>query len=267
VSSASKVVLAEVRSVVRLTPNMSRITLRLDRLTGFDHTGPDQLVRVFFPQSHQSAPVVPESDDWWPECQAFPEDVRPVVRNYTIRRLDRESRMVCLDFVLHGDTGPASRWAGRAKPGDVVGLLTDGHGYAEPAGTTSRLLVADETSLPAAGAILESLPPDTPVSAFAEVVDAAEEQDLGRNVTWVHRGSGPTGTGSLMVERLRTVSFYVDGLYAWVAGEAGMVKSVRRHLVSAGVPKGRIYFCGYWLHKRNDTPEFLAEVEAELATL
>jgi NADPH-dependent ferric siderophore reductase len=261
VPSASKALLAEVRAVKRLTPHMSRITLQLDGLTGFEHTGPDQLVRTFFPLNHQITPIVPESDDWWPECQRLPEDIRPVVRNHTIRRFVPERREVDLDFVLHGDIGPASRWAGQAQPGDILGLLTDGHGYNEPPGTTSRLIVADDAALPAAGAIVDTVPAG--VRVFAEVAGPADELDLADDVTWVHRGHDPLGTGDLMVSRLASVLIPAEGLYVWVAGEAGMVKAVRRHLVSRGVPKKQIYFCGYWLHKRNDYPEFVAEERTE----
>ena len=37
------------------------------------------------------------------------------------------------------------------------------------------------------------------------------------------------------------------GLYAWLAGEAGMVKELRRHLVrDVGVPRSSVAFMGYW---------------------
>lgn len=259
--TASKVILAEVQGVQRLTPHMSRITLHLDGLSGFDHTGPDQLVRTFFPRDHQRVPVVPVSDDWWSEYQQLPEDIRPDVRNYTIRRFIPDRRSIDLDFVLHGDIGPASRWAGRAKPGDILGLLTDGHGYNEPPGTTSRLLIADETALPAAGAIVDSLAASARV--IAEVADATEQVPLNAEVKWVHRNGDPTGTGELMVSHLSSVPVNPDGLYVWIAGESGMVKAARRHLVSRGVPKNQIYFCGYWLHKRNDNDAFIEAERAE----
>jgi NADPH-dependent ferric siderophore reductase len=259
--TASKVILARVQTVRRLTPHMSRITLHLDGLSGFDHTGPDQLVRTFFPQNHQTEPVVPAGDDWWSEYQQLPEDIRPEVRNYTIRRFVPGRRLIDLDFVLHGDVGPASRWAGRAKPGDTIGVLTDGHGYSEPPGTTSRLIIADETALPAVGAIIDSLPER--VRVLAEVADASDQLDLQADVKWIHRGGDPAGTGELMVSHLSSVPLTPEGLYVWIAGESGMVKAARRHLVSRDVPKKQIYFCGYWLHKRNDNDAFLEAERAE----
>ncbi|MNN76021.1 Siderophore-interacting protein [compost metagenome] len=40
-----------------------------------------------------------------------------------------------------------------------------------------------------------------------------------------------------------------DGLYAWVAGEAGAVMAIRRHLVkTCGIDRRAITFMGYWRH-------------------
>ena len=39
----------------------------------------------------------------------------------------------------------------------------------------------------------------------------------------------------------------VDGRYAWIAGEAGMVTRLRRHLVGElGMPRQQVAFVGYW---------------------
>ncbi len=41
--------------------------------------------------------------------------------------------------------------------------------------------------------------------------------------------------------------------YAWLAGEAGLVKHTRRHLVrDRGVPKRAITFTGYWRQGRSE---------------
>ncbi|MBS7549180.1 SIP domain-containing protein [Dietzia massiliensis] len=34
--------------------------------------------------------------------------------------------------------------------------------------------------------------------------------------------------------------------FAWVAGEAGMVAAVRRHLLDRGQDSDRVQFTGYW---------------------
>ncbi|MDP3892553.1 SIP domain-containing protein, partial [Nocardioides sp.] len=39
----------------------------------------------------------------------------------------------------------------------------------------------------------------------------------------------------------------LDGLYAWIAGEAGVVTGLRRHLVKElGIDRHQVAFMGYW---------------------
>jgi NADPH-dependent ferric siderophore reductase len=42
-----------------------------------------------------------------------------------------------------------------------------------------------------------------------------------------------------------------DGLYAWIAGESGLVTGLRRHLVrDLGVERRSVAFMGYWRRGR-----------------
>jgi NADPH-dependent ferric siderophore reductase len=171
----------------------------------------------------------------------MPAARRPTVRNYTVRYADRARRRLDIDFVLHGDSGPASAWAGRARPGDRIGVLSDGCRY-RPGDADWQLLIGDETALPAIASIHEGL--RTPALTFLEVGDAQDEVELVGEVTWLHR-SGPRGARVLAA--LRALDFPGGVPYVWVAGESGLATSVRRHLVNErGIDKERIYFCGYW---------------------
>jgi NADPH-dependent ferric siderophore reductase len=56
-----------------------------------------------------------------------------------------------------------------------------------------------------------------------------------------------TPTYSALGEAAEPVVAPVDGRYAWIAGEAGMVTTLRRHLVGElGMPRRRVAFMGYW---------------------
>lgn len=219
------------------------------------------------------------------------------MRTYTIRGI-AAGRLV-VDVVLHGDTGPASRWIARAEVGDrllVVGPdgssgLPVGGSEWHPGSATTLLVAGDETAVPAACRILENLPADARGAAFLEVPTTADALDLrgpaGVEVHWLARAGGPGDdtngvVGSRLGPAVRTWAADhlapvgdarpgtgpaeepgllnpgtelvwevppgpTDGGYAWLAGEAGVITGLRRHLVrDLGIDRSRVAFMGYW---------------------
>ncbi|MFE4451679.1 siderophore-interacting protein [Streptomyces sp. NPDC056796] len=246
--------MAEVR---RLTPRMVRITLAGSGVDDFHYAGADQLVRLFLPVGDELQ--LPATSDWWTELQAMPDERRPVVRNYTVRRIDRARRRLDIDFALHGDSGPASAWAGQAEPGDRIGILSDGARY-QPDDADWQLLIGDETALPAIASMLEGA--RTPVHTLLEVGDERDVLDLAGEATWLYR----SGThGSRTLDALRAMPFPAGTPYVWIAGESTLATSVRRYLVNErGIDKQRIYFCGYW-RGTPPTPRVAVETRQEPA--
>ena len=108
----------------------------------------------------------------------MPVDQQPLGAYYTVRQFRAEAGEIDIDVVLHGDDGPAGAWAARAAPGDVVALWGPRTAWEPPLRTATYLLVADDTALPAVGAILEHLPGDTVVHVVIEVADDDERQPL-----------------------------------------------------------------------------------------
>ncbi|MGW0789177.1 siderophore-interacting protein [Streptomyces sp. NPDC002911] len=246
-----------VAGVRRLTARMVRITLAGDEVGDFHYAGPDHLVRLFLPVSDDLQ--LPTSSDWWTELQAMPAERRPVVRNYTVRRIDHARRRLDVDFALHGDSGPASAWAGAAEPGDRIGILSDGARY-QAGDADWQLLIGDETALPAIASMLEGA--RTPVHTLLEVKDAQDVLDLAGEATWLYRSGSH---GSRTVEALRTLRFPPGTPYVWIAGESTLATSVRRYLVNErGIDKQQIYFCGYWRGTAS-TARAAAETEREPA--
>jgi NADPH-dependent ferric siderophore reductase len=93
------------------------------------------------------------------------------------------------------------------------------------------LLAGDETAVPAAATLLESLP-----GKQSLVWLAAAQQPMPAPVQWV----------TDVVAAVRSASFPPGTVTAWLAGEAGVVRALRQCLVERGVPKSRIEFTGYW---------------------
>ncbi|SFK41521.1 siderophore-interacting protein [Geodermatophilus ruber] len=194
---------------------------------------------------------------------------------------------VVLHGIEDGHAGPAARWAASAVPGDrvvVLGPDRPGRGrpwgveWAPPTAARSLLLAGDETAVPAVCAILEALG-DGPrrVKALLEVPEAADALNLvlppGVTVRWLPREGA--ARGSLLVPAVHAALCALGvaaapgeapeevddgdllwevpdtdaaaGCYAWLAGEAGVVKQLRRRLVGdLGVPRGAVAFMGYW---------------------
>jgi NADPH-dependent ferric siderophore reductase len=244
---------ARVTMVRPITPHMRRVTFRAPSFAEVPAGAPDQYVKAFFPRPGQETPELPETGSdvmsWYRTYLAMPDGVRPPMRTYTVRAHRPRSAEIDVDFVLHGDTGPASAWAARVAPGDRVAFLGPHGLYDVPPGTGWQLLTGDETALPAIGAIIEQLPAGARLSAYIEISDREERQRFETRgaveVHWLLRGARPRGEA--LLEAVRAATFPGGAPYAWVSGEAGVVKLVRRHLVrERDVDKRRICFTGYW---------------------
>jgi NADPH-dependent ferric siderophore reductase len=244
---------ARVTLVRPITPHTVRVTFEAATFADVPAGAPDQYVKVFFPLPGQETPNLPDTGSdvlsWYRTYLAMPDAVRPPMRTYTVRAHRPRFAEIDVDFVLHGDTGPASAWASRVAPGDRVAFLGPHGLYDVPAGTAWQLLTGDETALPAIGAIIERLPAGARLSAYIEVADREERQTFETRgaveVHWLIRGARPHGEA--LLEAVRSATFPGGVPYAWVSGEAGVVKLVRRHLVrERDIDKRRICFTGYW---------------------
>ncbi|MFF8971439.1 siderophore-interacting protein [Streptomyces sp. NPDC014995] len=264
----------------RLGPSLVRVSFAGEDLRDFFSDGYDQSLSLFLPHPGQSEPRIPHQlgDGWWQAWRELPDDVRAVMRSYTLRSLRRDglgrTTGIDIDFVLHTPAGPASRWAARAAAGDRVVLLgpaiADNRAirFRAPEDTDLVLLWGDETALPAISSILESLPAGLRVRAWLEVHDAGTIQDLptpaDADITWlVHDGHGEDGAeGSpLALGHLRDAPLPpAERPYVWIAGESGCVKQLRRHFVGErGIDRRRVTFVGYW--RQGLTEEQLREQE------
>ena len=187
----------------------------------------------------------------------FPDGDRTVQRAYTVRSYDAASHELTIDFVVHGDEGIAGPWALAARPGDKIGLVGPGGGYAPAADVDWHLYVGDESALPAIAASLERVSPGRRAVVMVEVEDAADELPLSSPATlevrWVHRASSALGPGEELVDLVTTATLPRGDFDAFVHGEAGFVREVRRHLRGErGLPPARLSASGYWRRGRTD---------------
>ncbi|MFE0649945.1 siderophore-interacting protein [Streptomyces sp. NPDC059534] len=250
---APKATEARVVRTERITPHMVRVVLGGPGLDAFDAAEyTDHYVKLLFAPEGVS---YPEPFDMERIREEFPREQWPTTRTYTVRAWDAEQRELTVDFVVHGDEGLAGPWAARAQAGDTVRFLGPGGGYTPDPTADWHLLVGDESALPAIAVALERLPAGARVHAFVEISDAAEEQKFataaGVDVTWLHRGDRPAGEA--LVEAVRSLDFPAGDVHAFVHGEAGFVKDLRRHLrLDRGVTRERLSISGYWRLGKSD---------------
>ncbi|WP_030161632.1 siderophore-interacting protein [Streptomyces sp. NRRL S-244] len=269
----------EVLRTRRLGHSFLRVTFGGESLAGFRSGGYDQSLSLFLPPAHEEHTVLPSTDEdtWFAAWRAMPDADRPVMRSYTVREQRRTPEgvdEVDIDFVLHGDSSPASHWAGRAVTGRRIMAIgpavTENKSvrFQPPAATDALLMYADETALPAAAAILDRLPAGTRVAAWFEVPHADDRIGLptsaDADITWIVResGAGKQRTERVL-EALRSAELPVaKAPYVWLAGEAGTVRAVRRHFVQErSVDRRAVRFTGYWRLGASEE-ELLAEAYA-----
>ncbi|MFJ4719024.1 siderophore-interacting protein [Streptomyces luteogriseus] len=251
----------------RLGPSLVRVTFGGPDLHAFHSDGRDQSLSLFLPHPGQPEPVVPLElgDSWWQGWRELPDDVRAVMRSYTLRALRRDPDEIDIDFALHGvepgatvQAGPASRWAAGAAAGDRVLLLgpavADNRAirFRPPEDTDLVVVWGDETAVPAASAIVEALPAGTRARVWLEVPHAGDIQDLvteaDAEITWLVREERSAEGAPMALDALRAARLpAAERPYVWIAGESGCVKELRRHFVrDRGIDRHRVTFVGYW---------------------
>jgi NADPH-dependent ferric siderophore reductase len=279
-----------VRRVRRLSPTFVRVTFTGPDLDRFADNGYDQRIKLVLPIPGAGLADLPAGPDWYARWRELPDHRRPPVRTYTVRAVRPAHREVDVDFVRHGETGPASRWAGAATPGDPAALVGPDAGYPgehggvefRPPPTASLVLLAgDETAVPAVAAILERMPRHLAGEALLEVPHPDDPLPLdhppGVRVSWLVRGGG--APGSRLVPAVQAVAGRLvagatvglgsapvpadldpdreplweipdrpaAGWYGWLAGEAGVIRTLRRHLLAErGLDRRTVAFMGYW---------------------
>lgn len=239
----------------RLTPHMQRIRFEgrdLERYDGFD----DIHMRLMFPRQDDLAPQ-------WPIAGAngitvYPPDDVLAIRKYTFRKINAATGTVEVDFVLHEDAGPGSKFAATARPGDIIGMGGPG-GSSVPTDRDWYLLAGDETALPAIARILETLPDTAHGIALIEVAGAAEEQPIETktkiDIRWLHRNGAAAGTTDLLANTVRSVRFPSDGssVFAWTGCEFDAFKSMRSYIrKEQGLSKDDSLIVSYWRLSRGE---------------
>ena len=230
-----------VKAAWALTPNMIRVTYSAPEIAQMDANCAGANCKLFLPEQGQ-------------DLAAFTEQLmngpRPTVRTYTVRNIRPDACEMDIDFVDHGDGGPASAWARQAKAGAFCGFAGPGPVKVETYYADRYLVVADMSALPVAAATLEAMPADAKGTAIFEIMAEEDKQDFaipaGIETHWLVN-SNPHVSSPVIPEMIAAMDLQSGSVQTCIAGESGMIKLLRQDLlVKKALPKQDCYISGYW---------------------
>jgi NADPH-dependent ferric siderophore reductase len=213
----------EVVSADEVAPHVRLITMASSDLVGFEYTpGQDLLFE-------------------------FPDGDLTLRRRYTIRRLDPAAGIADFEIEIHDGCGPATRWAAKAELGDHLEAIGPRGGISFRPTATSHLLVVDDSAMPAAFALLEALPADTPASALLVTGHGAMSRPA---------PTGVPATSLIWLDQTEMFEMLSDlhptaGAAAYLFGERHLVRTTEELLIAGGLDRDAVASKAYW---RRDQP-------------
>jgi NADPH-dependent ferric siderophore reductase len=209
-----------------ITPTMRRVQLSGDNLDEFEPRPAQEIVLQ------------------------LSEGGEPARRHYTIRRFDRASKIIDVDFVLHGHRTPGVAWALDAKPGDLLDIRGPRGRIAIDSSADWYLFLGDETAIPAIFALIESLRAGVPSFAFIEIGGEPDKQKVETvaklALTFLSRNGAAPGPNDILAKALAGFTLPSGKGQAFTLGETSNIRGLRHSLVERGLDRDQIYSEGYW---------------------
>jgi len=209
-----------------IAPHMRRVQLTADNLADFQPK-PGQEIVLQLPQPNGEV----------------------ARRHYTIRRFDRATNLIDVDFVLHGHPTPAVAWALHVRPGESVDIRGPrGRMSLDPVAAW-YLFLGDETAIPAILSLLEALPSAAKSFAFVEIGREEDRQSVDESkrsqIVFCPRNGAP-GPNDVLFRALAGFSLPDGRGQAFALGETSNVRALRHALIERGLDRSQIYSEGYW---------------------
>lgn len=241
-----------VATVIRkeyITPHYIRVYFTGDNISLIANTTVGINNKVLVPPKGLNEIHFPEFDYEKMQWKPQPEELRPKVRTYTHRGIDLEKNEIWIDFVAHGDEGPASAWAIAAKSGDLLGIMMKDGKKELYTKADNYLLAGDATAIPVLGAILEDLPETAKGICIIEVHGKEDEQLLTTKADikfiWLHNRHPQQE--SRLAETVKQQNLPLTSRSGYVAAEFSSVKEIRNYLrKEKNWKQEELYAFSYW---------------------
>ncbi|MEQ8955864.1 MAG: siderophore-interacting protein [Gammaproteobacteria bacterium] len=234
----------EIVGTHEVTPNMKRITLGGEELEGFPAGMEGSYIKLWFPWPGESEVGMPD------ESKPRGPGNGPMMRTYTIRNHRPEKQELDIDFVVHGDEGPASGWAMNAKPGDRITISGPGVGQMVDTSADWFFMVGDMTALPALAANLKMLPDNARGYFVMEVIGESDIQDLakpdGIEMHWVVNPH-PGEDNRTLPDKVREMELLDGRPSVWTACEFSSMRALRHYFrQECNIDRFAVYASSYW---------------------
>jgi NADPH-dependent ferric siderophore reductase len=219
----------------RITPNMHRVTLGGKGMLGFPKGHEGGYVKFSFPQ---------------------PDGDQSISRTYSVCFQREKEIDFDFDFVLHGDGGPASRWAVDCRGGKTIMVGGPGPKTLVDHHADWFLLTGDMTALPAISVNIKQLPAETIGYVVIEVINEADIQPLptpvGFEVKWLDNPK-PGEDSKLLSNFVRSLPWLEGRPSVWVACEFNCMRNLRDYLrTERQLTMDNLYISSYWKYGNNE---------------
>lgn len=230
-----------VKKAWHLTPNMIRVTFAGEALAGLAENREGANCKIMLPEPGETR-IAFEA--------RFQSGPQPARRTYTVRNHRPDMLEMDIDFVDHGDHGPASAWARAAEPGAFLGFAGPGPVKLASFHADFYLIAADMSALPVAAATLEALPRDARGLALFEITAEEDRQEIaipdGINVRWMIHPE-PHRPSTAMINVIQAMDWPKGRVQTCIAGEHNAVRALRAYIIGEkGLAKADAYISGYW---------------------
>jgi NADPH-dependent ferric siderophore reductase len=212
-----------VKERILMTPHYIRVKFAMsdEQMELFSNVRIGANNKIFIPQPETKRVIFPDEVNQGASTR----------RTYTTRHIDYIHREIWIDFVAHGDNGPASYWANRARTGSVLGIaMKTGNRPLFP-DVNEYLFVGDHTALPVISVMLEQLPPGSRAKAIIEIFGREDELKLtsaaNLDVEWIYNPDHREE--SRLAKLVRNTVLPAGNRFCFVAAEYGTAKELKKY--------------------------------------
>jgi NADPH-dependent ferric siderophore reductase len=157
-----------------------------------------------------------------------------------------------VDASLHG-VGPGTAWIRNATIGSRIDAIGPRGKITLNQNAAWHLFVGDETGLPGAMAMIESLRSGSTAVGLFEIDSPADEQPPATDnpesldVRWFHRlGNSVPGDTALLLEAVANTDLPTGSAHAYVAAETRVARVIQGSLIERGFGADQISAKAYW---------------------